>query len=115
MACEESTPLTIIKGADFGITVELVDENDDPIDLTNFTTYMEVRERDNHSSPRWLVVTTAIDSPSTAGLISVSIPSSVTEGLPWVRGFYDLFIISSSNVRTKVLKGQITVENSVSF
>jgi hypothetical protein len=115
MACEQDTPLTIIKGADLSFTVTLTDENDEAIDLTNFTTYMEVRERRNHTSTRYLVATTAVSSPATAGVIQVTIPNTTTEDITWTKAYYDLFIISNANVRTKVLKGPVSVEESVSF
>jgi hypothetical protein len=115
MSCDQDTPLEIIKGADFNITVELTDEDDVAIDLTNFTAYMEIRERDNHTSTLWITPTVTIEDPTTDGIISISISSTETESITWSKGFYDLFIISNTDVRTRVLKGIVTVDNSVSF
>jgi hypothetical protein len=49
----------------------------------------------------------------TAGTVTLAIPSSDTSQYTWTDGVYDLFLVSSTGVRTKFLKGFFTIIQNV--
>lgn len=106
---------TIDQGADIAIEVHLVDENDDPKDLTNhaITAYM----KKNYTSSDYTAFTTIIADPSTDGIVTLALTSTQTDALRSGRYVYDAelsFTDSDGNIIVeRILEGRIQITPSV--
>lgn len=90
-----------------------------PVNLTGYKAEMQVRQNyDGYGDPSTnLVYTTdtggGIVLGGTAGTVTVTIPNSATAQYTWTEGVYDLFLISSGNIRTKLVGGFFTIIQNV--
>lgn len=105
--------LECYQGESWSLTVEYLDENDDPVSLTGYTAYMTVKEEASGVSRL------ALSSPSTGititaatGKIDVVMTHAQTEAFQFQEGVYDLLIISGSSTYTYLLSGKFTVTPS---
>jgi hypothetical protein len=85
-----------------------------PVDLTGYTAALQIRAYA-------LAPTILYDASSNlvlggiAGTITLTIPASVTATFGWWQGVYDLLLISSSGVVTRLLAGTVTVSAQVTI
>ena len=85
------------------------------VDLTGYSARLQVR-RFHNSADTLLSLTstsTRLSISSTAGLITVRLPSTATAALEWRQGVYDLEVHSSGGVVTRLLEGRIEVRPEV--
>jgi hypothetical protein len=85
-----------------------------PVDLTGYTAALQIRAYSLISAPLLYDASLNITLGGTAGTITLTIPSPVTETFTWLNGFYDLFLIDSSDNATPLLRGTVTVMPAVS-
>ena len=105
--------LTMDQGATFS-TVITVYQNDSILDLSGYSAAAQIRK--SYSSSSSTSFTTAIDSDTTTGKITLSLTSTQTAALEEGRYVYDLEILqTSSSTITRVIEGIINVRPQVSI
>lgn len=97
--------LVIDQGTDFSATIDVTDSNNDPFDLTNYTTAAQMRK--SYASTTAYSFT-ATDNNS-GGQITLSMANSVTNQLDPGRYLYDVEIASSGGNVSRVVEGIVTV------
>lgn len=106
--------ILIEQGATFIRTLVWRDSDGNLIDVTGFTARMQIRSKQS-SSTVILEVTSDdyITVGDTDGEIYIEIPASVTEDLDFTRAVYDLEMISSGGIVTRLIQGDITLSKEV--
>ena len=101
----------------FSFTVEYLDNNNLPINLTGATAKMQVRDTKGGSklaftlsSPTSGIV---IDQP--AGKLTVTMSQAQTNSLFYPKSSYDIMVTDSNGNRIKLLEGYITLSRSVTI
>lgn len=105
---------TLDQGATYNLVVVYKDDSGDPIDLTGFSAFMQLRES-YQSSVADLTLSTAnggisIDGPN--GEITITATATQTTALLSDFYVYDLELVNGSTV-IRLLQGQITVNSEV--
>ena len=88
--------IEIKRGADYNLELQLKDDNDNPIDLSNYTWKGQIRERPESTLAYDFEITTV----PALGMVSLYIPASMTADIMFSDGKYDLFY-------TNTISGQI--------
>ncbi len=86
-----------------------------PIDLTGYTARMQFR-RTKSAATALLSATTEngyITLGTTDGVIDISIPDDITAALTVTRAVYDLELISSTGVVTRLIEGDVEISKEV--
>lgn len=108
--------LTIYQGADFSQLFTFLQESGgDPVDLTNFSARMQIRQRVNAASPI-IELTSAngrIVLGGTAGTVTLTLNATETAQLPDTQGVYDLEIVAGENNADRYLEGTVTIKPEV--
>ncbi len=106
--------IEIHQGATFTRGFAYLDPENVPIDLTGWTARMQVRATiggkvlADLSTENGRIVIDPL-----RGLLTVTIPRSVTRLMPVERGIYDVFIVSPDDFAIKLLEGEVLVVASV--
>ena len=106
---------TIDQGADVAIQLELVDENDNPKDLSNHTVTAHMKK--NYTSSTFTTFSAIVTDPPTDGIVTLSLTSTQTDGLKAGRYVYDVelsFVDPNGNtIVERILEGRIQLTPSV--
>lgn len=106
---------TIDQGADVAIQLDLVDENDNPKDLTNHTVTAFMKK--NYTATAYTEFSAIVADPPTDGIVTMSLTSTQTDALKAGRYVYDVelsFTDDQSNVIVeRILEGRIQLTPSV--
>lgn len=100
--------ITIDQGTTFSTTVDLTDENGDPINLSAYTPTAQIRRWYTSSNVSAIFVANT-GTNALAGVITLSLTSSQTANLYCGRYVYDVNLTDASNTVTRVLEGIVTV------
>ena len=108
--------ITIEEGVKFELTITYVDENEDPVDLTDCTACMDIRETKESDS---VIATLTSDSGITlggaAGTIDLEISAEDTRAMNFDKAYYDLEIypggLKSETIR--LLEGKVKLSREV--
>lgn len=111
MAAVSVVNLTIQKGTDFEETFSLAAEDGSGLNLTNYSATAKLRKYPT-SSTSYNFSTTITVADST---IKIIMSDTVTATLPAGRCYYDIILISSGGVVTKVIQGNVLVEETASL
>jgi len=105
--------IVIEQGFDFETTFELEDSNTNlPLNLSGYTINSQIRK--TYSSSAFTVVNTNIVGDSTNGIISISLASTITEGIKPGRYVYDVKLTSPGETSiTKAVEGSAIVRGGV--
>ena len=104
--------LFVDQDADFTTTVTVNDSTGSALDLTNYTALGMIRK--TYQSSTATTFTSSFVSPRTTGQITISLTDTQTSALESGRYVYDLFITDASGNKTRVVEGNVTVNQSVS-
>lgn len=99
--------LVLDQGTTFSSTIELLDENDEALDITAYTARGQIRK--HYSSSNAVNFTTALSN----GSLVISLTATQTANIVAGRYVYDLELVNSSNVVTRILEGIVTVTPEV--
>jgi hypothetical protein len=106
--------ITCEQGATFARTLQWLDENEAPIDLTGYTARMHVRKTVK-SATTLIELTTAngrITLTPADGkldlLLTATLTAAITDG-----GVYDVELVSPGGVVTRILEGKFTLSREV--
>lgn len=109
--------LSIDKGTDITLQLELEDTSGNPKNLTNYTVAGKVKKTYNTSDSDATAFTAEVKAPATGGVVNLSLTNTQTDALKAGRYVYDVEIsFVDSNAETvieRVLEGTITVTPSV--
>lgn len=101
--------LIIDQGTTFSSSISLTDDNGDAIDLTGYTGRSQMRKHYTSSNSQSFTVTLN----STEGTVNLSLSASQTSNLVAGRYVYDVEIVSSANVVSRIIEGIVTVTPEV--
>lgn len=104
--------ITVEQGATFVVEFVVLDENDDPVDLTPYSARMQIRPE--VSSGTVLANLTSpgdIQLGGTAGTVIVTISAATTAGFT-KEGHYDLELVVGSVVE-RLVKGKMRLDREV--
>ena len=109
--------LSIDKGTDITLQLELEDTSGNPKNLTNYTVAGKIKKTYNTKDSDATVFTTEIKAPQTDGVVNLTLSNAQTDALKAGRYVYDVeisFVDSDANtVVERVLEGTIQVTPSV--
>lgn len=110
-----SYDLYIEQGATLSLPIVWKDSEGAVINITGYTARMQVRQSVN-SSTILLSATTengklVIDGAN--GKVTISLPAADTAAITWLAGVYDLELVSSGGVVTRLLQGSVVVSREV--
>lgn len=105
--------ITVDQGATYIKNISWRDSNNAPYNLSSYTARMQIRHNyaDNDKKPALLSLTNTagITLGSTGNNVIITITDSQTEDIPAGTYYYDLELISTSQVVTKLLRGKFIV------
>jgi len=109
--------LSIDKGTDITLQLELEDTSGNPKNLTNYTVAGKVKKTYNTSDSDATACTAEVKAPATGGVVNLSLTNTQTGAFKAGRYVYDVeisFVDSDAQtVIERVLEGTITVTPSV--
>lgn len=97
--------IVIDQGSDFQFTFDLTDDNDQAIDLTNYTGIAEMRKHYTSSNGYSFVV--SLNGPE--GEISLSMNNVTTNAISAGRYVYDCELTDIDGVVSRIVEGIVTV------
>ena len=101
--------IIIDQGTTFSTDIYLTDDNGDAIDLTGYTGASTMRK--HYTSSNSQSFTVALNSSN--GYVTLSLSSTQTSNLTPGRYVYDVEVVSSSNVVSRIVEGIVTVTPEV--
>lgn len=111
MAAVSAVNLVIQKGTYFEETFSLSAEDSGGLNLTNQIATAKLRKHQT-AGIAYTFSTTVTVSDST---VKISMPSTLTANLPSGRCVYDVILTSSGGVVSKVVEGNVLVQETVSL
>lgn len=100
--------LFIDQGTDFSTTIEVADDNGDPINLSTYTGRSQMRK--HYTSTSYHAFTVTGDAN---GVITVSMNAATTANIAGGRYVWDLELVSSGNVVSRIVEGIVTINPEV--
>ena len=103
--------LSIDQGSDFSAEIIVEDSNGDVANLTGFTGAGQIRKTYSSSTATNFVV---VVTNAAAGLLTLTLSNTVTNGMKAGRFVYDVEITKTANgEKTRVVEGQVTINPGV--
>ena len=117
MAAVKEVELVVPQGATFIYEMTYVDPltNNAPVNLTGFTARMQVRAKLGDAAIVYSADTTAdmaIPAPAT-GVVLLTVPAAVTATWTFRRAVFDVEIVSSAGIVTRIVKGAMLLDREV--
>lgn len=110
MAVAEINNIVIEKGTDFEATFNLFEPDESTASLSGLsTTYASIRKYPNDPNSEEFSKTITVGT----GTIKLSLTAAQTSNLKEGRNYFDV-VLTINNKKTKVIKGTVIVEKSVS-
>lgn len=100
--------LFIDQGTDFSTTIEVADDNGTPINLTTYTGRSQMRKHYTSTAFHAFNVT-----GNSNGVITVSMNAATTANIAGGRYVWDLELVSSGNVVSRIVEGIVTINPEV--
>lgn len=102
------------KGATWSQTLTLYDDEDQLIDLTGYSSKMDIRSSQAASSTILSLASGgALTLGGSAGTIAIAVAASSTSTISADIGVYDLEITDASSVTTRLLEGSVIFKDEV--
>ena len=107
--------IIIEQGATFTRTITWKDSTGAAVNLTGYTARMQIRERvDSATALVSLTQASGIALGGSDGTITLTITSALTDALPNMKkGVYDLELVSSGGIVTRLIQGEVVVSPQV--
>jgi hypothetical protein len=99
--------ITIDQGTTFSSGIDLLNDNDEPVDVSNYTARGQIRK--HYSSSNSVSFTTTLSN----GSLVISLTASQTANIVAGRYVYDLELVDPSNTVLRILEGIVTVTPEV--
>lgn len=101
-------PLVIEKGSDFDLRFTLLDDSNNPIDLTGHIVRSQIRSSYGEDA-QLLATFTTINTLGADGVVHFRLSSSVTASLPAGKAVYDVEWEDNTGYVSKILRGVVIV------
>jgi hypothetical protein len=99
--------IVIDQGSTFASSIDILDENDEPVVLTNYTARGQIRK--HYSSTNSVSFTTTMSN----GSLVISLTANQTANIVSGRYVYDIELVDPSNTVIRILEGIVTVTPEV--
>lgn len=99
--------LVIDQGTTFASSIEILDENNEAVDLTNFSARGQMRK--HYTSSNSVSFTTTMSN----GMLVISLTAPQTANIVAGRYVYDVELVDSSNTVVRILEGIVTITPEV--
>lgn len=99
--------ITIDQGATFSSGIDLLDDNDEPVDVTGYVARGQIRK--HYSSSNAVNFTTTLSN----GSLVISLTAIQTANITSGRYVYDLELVDAANTVMRILEGIVTVTPEV--
>ena len=100
--------LFIDRGTDFATTIEVADDAGTPINLTTYTGRSQMRKHYTSTTYNSFTVTGAAN-----GVITISMNAETSATITGGRYVWDLELVSSGNVVSRIVEGIVTINPEV--
>lgn len=100
--------LYIDQGTDFETSIEVTDDDGEAIDLSTFSGRSQIRK--HYTSSTYYSFNVATNS---GGVITITLSANTSTNIPAGRYVYDLELVSSSNVVSRIVEGIVTISPEV--
>jgi len=100
--------LFIDQGTDFSTSIEVTDEANLPVDLSTYTTRASMRKHYTSSTAYSFGV-----SGNSNGIITITMSSNTSSNIVSGRYVWDLEVVSSGNVVSRIVEGIVTINPEV--
>jgi hypothetical protein len=97
------------QGTTFSTTIFITDDNGDPVDLSGYTGRSQIRK--HHTSSN--AVSFSVSLTEATGVVSLGLTANQTSSLISGRYVYDVEVVSSANVVSRIIEGIVTVTPEV--
>jgi hypothetical protein len=104
--------LYIDQGTTFNTNLTLTDVNGNPMNLTGYTAYSQMKKWYSSTANATFTFTTSIPNPNN-GVITMSVNANVTSTMWPGRYVYDIDIVDPNNNVTRVVEGFVTISPGV--
>lgn len=104
----QKVDLIMDQGTSFAAQFEVVDDNQDLIDFSNFTLESQIRKTYTSSNNYSFSI-----SASSNGIIILTMNSATTNTIPFGRYVYDIEIKDNFGFRDRIVEGMLTVTPQV--
>lgn len=99
--------MVIDQGTTFSTMIEILDENDDPVNVANYSARGQIRK--HYSSTNSVNFSTSLSN----GSLVVSLTASQTANIVSGRYVYDIELVDPANTVARILEGIVTVTPEV--
>lgn len=99
--------ITIDQGTTFSSGIDLLDDNDEPVSVVNYTARGQIRK--HYTSSNAVSFTTTLSN----GSLVISLTASQTANMVAGRYVYDIELVDPSNTVLRILEGIVTVTPEV--
>lgn len=99
--------ITIDQGTTFSSGIDLLNDNDEAVDVTNYTARGQIRK--HYSSSNAVSFTTTLSN----GSLVISLTAAQTANMVAGRYVYDIELVDPSNTVLRILEGIVTVTPEV--
>lgn len=99
--------ITIDQGATFSSGIDLLNDNDEPVDVTNYVARGQIRK--HYTSTNAVSFTTTLSN----GSLVISLTAAQTANIVSGRYVYDIELVDPSNTVIRILEGIVTVTPEV--
>lgn len=100
--------IVIDQGTDYSTTINVTDDNGDPVDLSTYTGAAQMRKHYTSSNATAFTVTT-----DGSGVVTLSMNAATSGNLVPGRYVYDCELTDSSNTVSRLVEGIVTVTPQV--
>jgi len=101
--------LLIDQGASFETTLNLTDDNDDPVNLTSYTGSGQIRKHYTSSNATSFTITLG----GANGTVTMALTANATANLASGRYVYDVEVTDITGIVTRIFEGIVTVTPQV--
>lgn len=101
--------IVIDQGTTFSTSINLTDENDDPISLVGFTGRSKIKKHYTSSNSHSFTVSLG----TSTGIVTLSLSAEQTSNIAPGRYVYDVELVDPYNVVSRLVEGMVTVTPEV--
>lgn len=103
--------IVIDQGADFSTSITVTDNDGNVVDLTGYTARGQIRK--HYTSSTAVDFSFVFGSPRSSGIVDITLSNSQTTDMEAGRYVYDVELISTANVVSRLVEGIATVTPEV--
>lgn len=105
--------LTIIQGSTWGISWPVVDDDDQPLDLTGWSVRAQVRPRTDSGTVLWEWSTAANSASVSGAAVTLRLTAAQSSAFTFSRAVYDIELTDGDGNVYRVAQGHVEVSPEV--